>query len=95
MYRDKSDFEHLWNLASCQDKVEYHVGIDFKPEKNSLVLVDESDKMMFEEPKAFAKFLIGTFCICFTATQSNCDPQGVETEVIKALGFKQYDYVIG
>ena len=51
--------------------------------------------MMFEEPKAFAKFLIGTFCVCFTATPSNCDPQGVETEVIKALGFKQYDYIIG
>jgi hypothetical protein len=51
--------------------------------------------MMFEEPKAFAKFLIGTFCVCFTATPSNCDPQGVETEVIRALGFKQYDYIIG
>jgi hypothetical protein len=25
---------------------------------------------------------------------SNCDQQGVETEVVKALGFKQYNYLI-
>jgi hypothetical protein len=49
---------------------------------------------MFEEPKVFAQFIKGKFCICFTATPSNCDPQGVETEVIKALGFKQYDYIL-
>jgi hypothetical protein len=58
-------------------------------------LVDESDRIIFGEPKAFAQFIKGKFCICFTATPSNCDPQGVETEVIKALGFKQYDYIIG
>jgi hypothetical protein len=50
---------------------------------------------MFESPKAFANFIENKFCICFTATPSNCDQQGVETEVIKALGFKQYDYVLG
>lgn len=26
---------------------------------------------------------------------SNCDQQGVEAEVIKVLGFKQYDYLLG
>ncbi len=71
------------------DKVEYHIGCAFEPEKNSLILVDESDRMMFEEPKAFLRFVNGTFCVCFTATPSNCDEHGVEAEVIKALGFKQ------
>jgi hypothetical protein len=32
--------------------------------------------------------------VCFTATPSNCDQQGVEAEVVKALGFKQYTYLI-
>ena len=48
---------------------------------------------MFDEPKNFAKFIEKKFCICFTATPSNCDQQGVEAEVVKALGFKQYDYL--
>ena len=29
MERDKADFEDLWYLAECQDRVEYHVGHDF------------------------------------------------------------------
>ena len=92
--RDRTYFEGLWNLAGCIDKVEYHIGCAFEPEKNSLILVDESDRMMFEEPKAFLRFVNGTFCVCFTATPSNCDEHGVEAEVIKALGFKQYDYIL-
>ena len=93
--RDKIDFKDLWSLAGCTDKVEYHIGCAFEPEKNSLILVDESDRMMFEEPGAFLRFVNGTFCICFTATPSNCDQQGVEAEAIKALGFKQYNYLVG
>ena len=48
MERDRADFEDLWRLAGCQDKIEYHVGYDFKPVENSLILVDESDRVMFE-----------------------------------------------
>jgi len=50
---------------------------------------------MFEPLKAFADFIENKFCICFTATPSNCDQQGVEAEVIKALGFKQYNHILG
>ncbi|MFN9907073.1 MAG: hypothetical protein ACK56F_13300 [bacterium] len=59
-----------------------------------MVLIDESDRLIFDEPKNFAKFVEKKFCICFTATPSNCDQQGVETEVVKALEFKQYNYLI-
>jgi hypothetical protein len=94
MERDKADFEDLWRLAECQDNVEYRVGYDFEPEENALILVDESDKLMFNEPKNFKKFIEKKFCVCFTATPSNCDQQGVEAEAVKALGFKQYNYLI-
>ena len=50
---------------------------------------------MFEPLKAFADFIENKFRICFTATPSNCDQQGVEAEVIKALGFKQYNHILG
>ena len=95
MERDRADFKDLWRLAGCENQVEYHVGCDFEPEENSLILIDESDRVMFESPKAFTDFIENKFCICFTATPSNCDQQGVETEVIKALGFKQYSYLPG
>jgi hypothetical protein len=49
---------------------------------------------MFDEAKNFAKCIEKKFCVCFTATPSNCDQQGVEAEVVKALGFKQYNYLI-
>jgi len=29
MERDRKDFEDLWSLTKCHDKVQYHVGIDF------------------------------------------------------------------
>lgn len=48
MERDRADFEDLWRLAACEEKVEYHVGYDFEPEENSLILIDESDRVMFE-----------------------------------------------
>ena len=60
-----------------------------------MLIIDESDRVMFESPKTFADFIENKFCICFTATPSNCDQSGVEAEVIKALGFKQYSYVPG
>ena len=94
MERDKADFEDLWRLAECQNNVEYRVGYDFEPEENSLILIDELDRLMFNEPKNFKKFIEKKFCVCFTAAPSNCDQQGVEAEAVKALGFKQYNYLI-
>lgn len=67
---------------------------EFAPEGNSLVLVDESDSVTFESPQKFADLIDSKFCICFTATPSNCDERGIETEVITSLSFKQYKYVL-
>jgi len=33
-------------------------------------------------------------CLCFTATPDNCDPKGVETKIVNALGFQKYEYSI-
>jgi len=29
LQRDKEDFNDLWSLAGCENRVEYHVGCDF------------------------------------------------------------------
>ena len=73
MDRDKKDFEQMWKIAGCKNTVEYYVGLNFTPKNNSLILVDESDKLMFEEPQKFKHFIDAKFCICFTATPNNCD----------------------
>jgi len=90
--RDLADFEEVWTLLRCADKVHYHVGIDFKVEENELIIIDESDTLMFEHPEKFAQLIDGRVCICLTATPDNCDSQGVESKVVKALNFKQYSY---
>lgn len=76
--RDYQDFESLWMMLDCVDKVEYYVGYKFKPEESSLIIVDESDTAMFESPSEFADLINGRACICFTATPDNCDGKGVE-----------------
>ena len=91
--RDLKDFESLWVLLNCKDKVEYHIGLDFTTEDNELIIIDESDTAMFDVPENFAHLIEGRACICFTATPDNCDGNGVESKVIQALHCKQYQYV--
>ena len=80
--RDLKDFESLWTLLGCQEKVQYHIGQDFVAVEGELIIVDESDTPMFEAPERFAKLIDGIACICFTATPDNCDGKGVEAQVI-------------
>jgi hypothetical protein len=88
MIRDKADFEALWTLIKAGDKVEYHVGSDFEPQENSLILVDESDYLMFRERKRFPSFISKKFCICFTGSPTNNDDRGIEASVVAEIGFK-------
>ena len=76
--RDRADFEHLWLMLGYNERVEYCIGYDFQPDKDSLVLVDESDTGMFESPQTFEKLINGKVCVCLTATP-NCKEDGVET----------------
>jgi hypothetical protein len=94
MERDKAEFERLWLMMGCSDHVEYCIGYGFQPGKDSLILVDESDTGMFESPRTFEKLIDGQVCVCLTATPNNCKEDGVETQVIEALGFQRYNYVL-
>jgi hypothetical protein len=93
MNRDREDFESLWILMDCVDKVRYHVGTEFSTLEGELVIVDESDTATFESPENFAKCIEGRACICFTATPDNCDGNGVEARVVNALQLKVFHYV--
>lgn len=54
MKRDQAEFDTLVTTATMgEDKVKYHVGIDFIPVKNALIIVDEADIFMIEDPCKF------------------------------------------
>lgn len=91
--RDKSDFESLWILLDCTDKIHYHVGCDFQTTVSDLVIIDESDTATFNAPEQFIKLIDGRACICFTATPDNCDGNGVEAKVIAALKLEVFNYL--
>lgn len=92
--RDRHDFESLWIVLGCVDKINYHVGCDFPTQEGELVIVDESDTATFNTPDAFIKLTNGRACICFTATPDNCDGKGVEAKVISALKLDVFHYVL-
>jgi hypothetical protein len=70
--RDKADFENLFLFVTeGDDMVSYHVGIDFKPIDNAVIIVDEADYFMFEDPPKFKLFVKDSACICFTATPAD------------------------
>jgi hypothetical protein len=48
MNRDKADFEALWRLIGCADKVHYHVGMGFERDPRDLLVIDEADYFIFD-----------------------------------------------
>jgi hypothetical protein len=91
MKRDKADFEDLFMFATGGeiDKIKYHVGTDFTPIVNALVILDEVDYFMFKDPLEFKAFVSNSSCIGFTATSANGN---AEEKVAVELGFQQFSY---
>ena len=59
-------------------KVHYHSDIDFNPTTNSVVIIDESDEHVFNDPTKFMKFTRRPGCICLTATVAEDYENGIE-----------------
>ena len=59
-------------------KIEYHSNIKFTPETNSVLVIDESDEHVFEDPACSMKFSKKCKCICLTATCAESKDNGLE-----------------
>lgn len=93
MNRDKAEFELLITLSSMgEEKVKYHVGIDFVPEKNALIVVDEIDIFLLGDPCKFKAVIASNACIGLTATPPNT---AMEKAVAEHLVFKLHSYSFG
>jgi hypothetical protein len=86
MKRDKAEFELLISLSSMgADKVIYCVGIGFVPERNALIIVDEVDIFLLDDPCNFKTLIAANACIGLTATAANT---AMEKKVAESLDFK-------
>jgi hypothetical protein len=68
--RDQAEFEPLISVSSMgEDKVTYRAGLaGFKPEPNALIIVDEIDTFLLDEPIEFKAVVAANACIGLTAT---------------------------
>ncbi len=88
--RHKAEFNQFWLLSGVSDRVLYHVGTNFLFESTDLLLVDESDSIIFKDPVVFNALLTKCRCICLTATPDDNNHKGAERHVLKALGLIKY-----
>lgn len=65
-------------MAGLADKVSYHVGLDFEHIDRSILVIDESDTLIFNDPNAFKEMMAKSRCICFTATPDDNNVKGAE-----------------
>jgi hypothetical protein len=43
----------MFMVFDISEKVEYHIGCDFEPKVGELIIVDEADTFIFDEPIKF------------------------------------------
>jgi hypothetical protein len=86
------DYAYFWKLAGLADRVSHHVGLDFKRIDGSILVIDESDTIIFNDPNAFKEMMAVSRCICFTATPDDNNRKGAERQVITDIGLTKFEY---
>lgn len=76
--RDLEEYAQFWELSGYQNKIFYQVGLDFERTGCDLLVIDESDTLIFDNPTAFGLMLKRSRCICMTATPDDNDARGAE-----------------
>ena len=94
MKKDVEDFEDMYLLMNANEKIERHTDIDFSTGPNSIVLLDDCDDLVLNNPSAFLKFSKRTTCILLSATASESYAGGLEGNVLKKMQFKIFEDLI-
>jgi len=85
--RDKEVFANYWHLNNVQEKIRFHVGLEFDKQHQDLLIFDESDALFFDDPGTFDSIVGRNPCICLTATPGDSE-NTLEVDTLKKLGFK-------
>jgi len=72
-------------LLDDPNLVESHTDIDFEVQDGELVIVDESDSLMYSDPEKFRDFVAKCACVCFTATPDDQELNGMDAKVLAAM----------
>jgi len=92
LQRDIGDFADYWCLGAFEGKVHYHEDLNFRHGKTDVLLIDEADQLIFEDPMLLRKALKHSPALCFSATPPNSGQQTLEMEIYQHLGFKLRSY---
>jgi hypothetical protein len=92
MDRDLEEYTYFWKLAGLTDKVSYRVGLLFDRSDSSMLIIDESDNLLFRDPLQFKAMMATSRCICLTATADDNNRKGAEKQAIKDAGLTRFDY---
>jgi hypothetical protein len=92
MDRDIEEYAYFLRLAGLTDKVGYRVGLDFERSDSSMLVIDESDNLLFRDPLQFKAMMATSRCICLTATADDNNRKGVEKQAIKDTGLARFEY---
>jgi len=92
MNRDLEEYAYFWKLAGLTDKVSYRVGLTFDRNNSSMLIIDESDNLLFRDPLQFKTMMVTSRCICLTATADDNNRKGAEKQAIKDTGLTRFDY---
>jgi hypothetical protein len=92
MNRDREEYAYYLKLAGLTEMVSYWVGLDFKQNDASMLIIDESDNLLFNNPLAFRAMMNTNRCICLTATADDNNRKGAEKQAISDAGLVRFEY---
>jgi hypothetical protein len=79
-----------WELASLQEKVQFHSDMNFGCSDKELVIMDEADLLLYSNPLSFFSRLDEYQIICFTATIGDYKIEKQENEILKEHQFEVF-----
>ena len=50
MMREVDEFSDYWRLSDCENRISYHCSLDFRHRQGDLILIDEADAFLLQEP---------------------------------------------
>ena len=63
-------YDSYFFVTNHEDEVHYHEDLEFDIERGDLVVIDEVDHFIYDNPEKFFQFQLGKKILGFTATAS-------------------------
>lgn len=81
-YFDQADVSYQVGIPTSQAKDGQYTPVFYK---GALVIVDEVDCIMYENPSMFHAFIQGNCCVAFTATPDDGEADTIEATILKHM----------